>query len=149
MGSKGLIKLVAIFLVLGSMAVQANDKAVIKHRQGVMAAVGGHFSALFTSANMPGMEQFANQQGFHADALVTLSRISAEGFPAGSDKGKTKAKAAIWAEQDAFNQAMEKFQQAALETQSAVQQGDTKALKTALRSLGGSCKGCHYDFKAD
>lgn len=149
MGSNGLMKLVAMFLLVASAAAAANDKAVIKHRQGVMDAVGGHFSALFTSANMPGMEQFANQQGFHADALVTLSRIAAEGFPAGSDKGKTKAKAEIWTDQETFKQAMEKFQQAALETQSAVQKGDSKALKTALRSLGGSCKGCHDDFKAD
>ncbi|ARN75913.1 c-type cytochrome [Oceanicoccus sagamiensis] len=127
-------------------ATAANNKSVIKHRQAVMAAIGGHFGAAFST--MRGMEQFDENQIFHADAVARLAKISAKTYPAGSGEGKTKAKAEIWDKPEDFQKAMDEFVVKADEFAAAAKTKDLKVYGAAAKALGGSCKGCHDDFKA-
>lgn len=139
------IGLLTTFMLVGVSWAAADNKAVIKHRHGVMEAIGGHFSAAL--ATMGGPEQFQGNHVFHAESLARLAKISVDIFPAGSDKGKTKAKSAIWEQPEEFAAAMDKFLLKADEFASASASGDLKAYGAAAKALGGSCKGCHDDFK--
>jgi cytochrome c556 len=67
-------------------------------------------------------------------------------FPAGSDKGKTKASPKIWEDAAGFAAALEKFQKdtdAAL----AAKPADLESFKTAFGQVTGNCKDCHDKFK--
>ena len=73
-------------------------------------------------------------------------------YPAGSGPRpglKTAAKPEIWTQGARFRQLQDGFavQSAALER--AVSTGNTAAIRTAARSLGGSCKACHDQFRAE
>ena len=137
--------LLAILLALTSTANAANNKDIIKHRQAVMAAVGGHFGSAL--ASMRGMPQFEDNHAFHAESLVRLAKISADTFPAGSGDGKTKSLPAIWEKPEAFSKAMDDFIAQAEKFAVAAKADDAKAYGAAAKGLGQSCKGCHDDFK--
>lgn len=126
-------------------AFAADNKSIIKHRQGIMEAIGGHFTAAYSS--MGGMPAFNANQTFHAESVARLSKIAVDVFPAGSGDGKTKAKAEIWSNPEGFKKAMDKFVMAAEDFAAASKSGDMASYGAATKALGGSCKNCHDDFK--
>lgn len=131
-----------------STTTQAADvKAQIKHREATMEAIAGHFTAIMSTMKDPG--EFAQDYQFHAESIARLSRIAAKTFPEGSDKGKTHAKSEIWDNPEKFKEAMETFQTRADAFADASKGDDPKAFAMAAKNLGGSCKGCHDDFKDD
>lgn len=73
-------------------------------------------------------------------------------FPAGSGPRpgvKTAAKPEIWAQGARFRQLQDGFAAQANTLQRAVDGGNVTAIRTAARSLGGSCKACHDQFRAE
>ena len=143
-------KTITASLLLSTLALSgtlhaADNEAVIKHRVGVMEAIGGHFGAAFSS--MRGMPQFNSNQVFHAESVARLATIAKDIFPEGSDKGKTKAKAAIWEQPEDFNKLMDDFILKAEAFATAAKANDLKAYGAAAKDLGGACKACHDDFK--
>ncbi|MGK0499563.1 MAG: cytochrome c556 [Oceanicoccus sp.] len=139
------IAAVSLMLATSPLTVADNTKMVIKHRQGVMEAIGGHFGAAFSS--MRGMDQFNTNQVFHAESLAALAKISADTFPAGSGDGKTKASADIWEKPEEFKKAMDEFVAKANTFAAASKADDLAAYGEAAKALGKSCKGCHDNFK--
>lgn len=125
----------------------ADSKDQIEHRKAIMEGAAGHLSAIFSTLKDPG--KFADNYQFHADSLYTLAKISADTFPEGSDKGKTKASADIWAKPDEFKQAVDAFIDTTEGLSQAAKTDDIGALVAAAKEVGGSCKGCHDDFKED
>ena len=111
--------------------------------------MGGHITALkgMVFADAP-----TTHQEFHTDALVKLTTTLAAEieamFPAGSGDGKTKAKAAVWDKWDDFKAAADKAGAAAEEFGAAMSSGDKGQMAAAFKKLGGSCKGCHDDFRS-
>lgn len=69
-------------------------------------------------------------------------------FPAGSDKGDTKAKPAIWSNFDDFKAKAAGFGTAAENIAAAAKSGDMNKLKAAFGAAGGACKACHDDYRA-
>lgn len=69
-------------------------------------------------------------------------------FPAGSDKGDTKAKPAIWSNFDDFKAKSAAFGTAAENIAAAAKSGDMSKLKAAFGAAGGACKACHDDYRA-
>lgn len=65
-------------------------------------------------------------------------------FPEGSGGGDTRAKAEIWTDRAGFDKAM-KDAQAAAEAMAAVT--DEAAFMPAMKTLGGTCKGCHDKYR--
>ncbi|MFA7553285.1 MAG: cytochrome c [Spongiibacteraceae bacterium] len=133
-------------LLLSSQADAADNKSIIKHRQGIMGAISGHFSASMSS--LRGMEQFNDNQVFHAESIARLAKISKESFPAGSGDGKTKAREEIWENSEGFAKEMDDFIAKADLFASAVKSGDQASFGKTAKALGQSCKSCHDDFKA-
>ncbi len=132
-------------LLIASAAHAADPKSVIKHRQGIMEAIGGHFTAAYSS--MGALPEFNENQAYHAQSVAQLAKIAVDVFPAGSGEGKTKAKAAIWDNPDEFKVKMDEFVTKAEEFSDASTSGDMARYGAATKALGGSCKGCHDDFK--
>ena len=71
-------------------------------------------------------------------------------FPAGSGPRpgvKTWAKPEIWTDPVRFRQAQDAFAAQATAFQRVAAGGNAGAIRAAARSLGGTCKGCHDQFR--
>ncbi|WP_448203992.1 c-type cytochrome [Azospirillum sp. sgz302134] len=84
----------------------------------------------------------AQRVGAFATQLPTL-------FPAGSDKGDTKAKADIWANFGDFSTKAKDFESAAKALETAAATGDKAATAKQFAALGGACKACHERYRAE
>ena len=132
-------------LVLAHSAF-ADGEVEAQYRQSVMKSVGGHMSAMGgILKNRVHMDDLV----LHARGLAALADIAPEVFPAGSGTQKSKALPAVWENPDAFAEAMSRFQLAAEDMATAAANEDMAQIGPAIQALGGSCKGCHDDFKAE
>ena len=122
----------------------ADAENEIKYRQGVMGVVGGHMNSIV--AILRGGVH-AGDLKMHAQGMANISSIVPTVFPEGSGDGKTEALAVIWEKPDAFKKAMDKYVAAAKGMAKAANSGDMQAVGPAIKELGGSCKGCHDDFR--
>lgn len=124
-----------------------NPELVVKHRQAVMMAIGGHTSATFGAMSLP---EFADQQIYHLEQINYLAKVSAKTFTAGSNTGKTKSSDDVWSKPDEFKKAMDDFllksEAALVEAKKGTKE---KEYVAAVKSLTESCKGCHKKFKED
>jgi cytochrome c556 len=134
-------------LVVNAADDKINPELVVKHRQAVMMAIGGHTSATFGAMSLP---EFADQQLYHLEQINKLAKMSAQTFTAGSNTGKTKSKGEVWSKPDEFKQAMDDF---LLKSDTAVAEAKKgtkeKEYLAAVKALTESCKACHKKFKED
>ena len=70
-------------------------------------------------------------------------------FPAGSDKGETKAKAAIWTNGADFGAKAQAFEAESAKLVQAVASGDKAAVQKQFGAVGGTCKGCHDTYRSE
>jgi cytochrome c556 len=70
-------------------------------------------------------------------------------FPAGSDKGETKAKAAIWSNEADFAGKAQAFEAESAKLVQAVASGDKAAVQKQFGAVGGTCKGCHDTYRSE
>ena len=137
--------LALVCLGLGQFAL-ADGEVEAQYRQSVMKSVGGHMSSMATILkNQVHMEDLV----MHARGLAGLADIAPEVFPEGSNIEKSKALPAVWENLAEFSKAMERFTDAAEGMASAAATEDMSEIGPAIQALGGSCKGCHDDFKAE
>lgn len=117
----------------------------IVHRQGIYKTVGGHMTSL--KAILFLKHEAKDQAAYHAEAIVTAFKHMGNAYPAGSDKGETKARPEIWTQPDKFRQAGKNAFTAATALAEATQLGEPKEVIAAYKKLGDSCKACHDDFR--
>ena len=67
-------------------------------------------------------------------------------FPAGSDKGDTKASPKIWEDAAGFAAALAKFQKDT-DTAIAAKPEDLEAFKAAFGQVASNCKACHDAYR--
>ena len=80
---------------------------------------------------------------------AAVSSVSVErGFAPGSDKGKTRAKPAIWENPDDFADKLAAFRTEAAALAVAAKTGDQAAATAQFKKTGGTCKACHDEYKA-
>lgn len=133
------------------------DEGVIKYRQAVYTAIGGHMSAMASiiRGDVPNDRRNASTTGYtedlvvHANAIYKLSGIVPRFFPEGSGKGKTQALPAIWSKNQDFQQRMKNFREAARLVTIASRSSDMEGFSAHFSKLGKECKGCHDNYKAD
>ena len=138
---------VVVALVSASVGAYAmlESEAIIKYRQGVMKAIGGHMAA--SAQVVRGKVDQAEALEAHAAAIAALSKNVPELFPEGSDFGETDAKIAIWDDWSGFEEAARKSSEAAQAYQEAAGSGDRAAVAAAFKDLSDTCKGCHEDYR--
>jgi len=84
-----------------------------------------------------------------AKDLMGSSEKIVGAFPKGSDKGKTKATAAIWDKSDDFAKAANRLSKAAGTLASAAKAKDEAAVTAGVKGVSDSCGGCHKAFRAE
>ena len=70
-------------------------------------------------------------------------------FPAGSDKGETKAKTAIWTNGADFGAKAQAFEAESAKLVQAVASGDKASVQKQFGAVGGTCKGCHEIYRSE
>lgn len=121
----------------------------IKYRQSVLTVMANHFGRIAAMAQ--GKVPFdAKAAADNAVIVREMSMLPFVAFGDGTDKGlPTRARPEIWKEQAKFKAAAEKMQGEVAKLEAAAKSGSLDAIKTAVSGTGGSCKGCHDDFRAE
>ena len=148
MKSKVILALVAITLA-GSAAAQVKPEDAIKFRQS-----GYGFMAWNMARIKMNVEGTYNKEevikAANAIQAIANSGMGALYLP-GTDKGKgweeTRAKPEIWTDKEKMGKVATDFVREANEMAKVAATGDAAAVKMQLGKLGGTCKGCHDDFK--
>lgn len=83
-----------------------------------------------------------------AAKLKELSRALPALFPAGSDKGETKALPSIWTDKAGFAAASKAESDQIDALQTAAGTGDMAKVGEAFGAVGKACGGCHEKFRA-
>ena len=144
------IKIVTVLSVLlsfcffGSSSL-ADSKGIIKYRQNVMKATGGHMGAIvdILKNRLPLADHIVD----HARSIQQNSKMTLAMFPKGSGLGDTKAKPAIWENWSKFESAVNAFVRESSKLVKVAESGDMKALAKQFRATGKTCGGCHKDFR--
>jgi cytochrome c556 len=84
----------------------------------------------------------------HAAKLKELEASFVKMFPAGSDKGETKALPAIWTDMAGFTAASKAADSAYDKLAVAAGSGDAAQLASAAGDVGKACAGCHDKYRA-
>lgn len=129
-----------------AQSVMADAEAEAKYRHDVMEAIGGHMGAMVVILKN---QIHTNDLVLHANGLAALADIAPEVFPEGSLTEKSKALPDVWENPEDFDVAMTRFVEAAEGMANAAADGEMAAIGAAMKELGGSCKGCHDDYKKE
>ena len=144
-----LLGTVAALSSLPAAAQFQKPEDAIKYRQGAFTVMGNHFGRVAAMAQ--GRVPFdAKAAAENAGIVATMAKLPFHGFGDGTDKGLPhRAKAEVWKEQPKFRAAAEKMQAEAAKLDAAAKTGNLDAIKAAVGAVGGSCKACHDDFRAE
>lgn len=146
---KKLVLLAAVAASLSTLSVSAladETNPSIVHRQAIYKIVAGHMQDIKAGLLLKGGSE---NVAWNADGIVDAFKHMGNAYPAGSDKGETKAAAAIWSQPEKFQEAGKKAFGAAIALSEAAKSGDQAKTLDAYKALGGACKACHEDFRKD
>lgn len=132
-----------------AVSVAASPASTIAARTANFKAIGKAFKGVLDQFKTPAPDVAVIQAS--AATLVTASAKVAGHFPKGTGPAsgvKTHALPAIWEKPADFSAAAAKFVAASKAFQVAAASGNMDQIKGAIPALGGSCKGCHDQFKA-
>jgi cytochrome c556 len=127
-----------------ALAQFARPDAAIKYRKATLTVMGNHFARIGAVAK--GEVPFNKDEVAKNAAIVnTMASLPWQAFGPGTEGGD--ALPAVWSDESKFKSAQEKLISAAASLNSAASSGDLEAVKKATAAVGGTCKGCHDDFK--
>ena len=137
----------AILALSVSVAYAADDPIAI--RKDLMEANG---AAAAVAAGLL-KEQIPYNPVVAKEAIMALRAVShafGSFFPAGSDKGDTKASPKIWQDAAGFQATLAKFQadaDAAAKAAGKKGPADLAAFKAAITPVLGNCAACHRNYR--
>ncbi|MEP1743464.1 MAG: cytochrome c [Kangiellaceae bacterium] len=148
---------ISIGLSLTALSTMADSAKSQKHADNALKMRKAVFSLL--GSNMGPMGAMAkgkiplNKEVVEKNALRInqLSLMMADYLKTDTSKFKLKTDALdkIWSEQDKFADKIEALTKSSDALYLAAKAGDEKAIKMAIKNVGGSCGSCHDDYKAD
>ena len=147
-----LITVIATLGALASLPASAQfqkPEDAIKYRQSAYTVMATHFGRI--GAMAAGRVPFdAKAAADNAVIVLEMSKLPFTAFAEGTDKGlPNRAKPEIWKESAKFKAAGEKMQSEVVKLDAAAKRGSLDAIKAAVGAVGGSCKACHDDFRAE
>ncbi|MEG3617524.1 cytochrome c [Magnetovibrio sp. PR-2] len=128
--------------VAPALAEETNPSIV--HRKATYSVVGGHLHSLKAILFLGGQ----GDATYHAESIKVAFEHMGNAYPAGSDKGETKAKAEIWSNMDDFKARGKDSYGATVALIEATKGGDKAAMAGAFKKLAGTCKACHKEYRA-
>ena len=122
----------------------AKTEDAIKYRQSAMFIQGQHVGRLgaMAAGRVPYDAAVAVS---NAEVVAEISRLPWAGFGPGTEGGKAKPE--IWKEQAKFKELSERLMGETDTLLVAAKAGNLDALKTAMGSVGETCKTCHDTFR--
>lgn len=99
--------------------------------------------------NLRAIKKVLDEKGALAEAtasatqIVDLQKKFITMFPAGSDKGETKALPVIWTDWAGFEKANKNAEMAAMRLVEATKGSDPAALAASFNAYGATCDACH------
>ena len=112
---------------------------VVKHEFGDVMA------AMVREKRPMDAERFAEA----AARLSALAPLAAEAFPEGSVSDDSRALPKIWEDQAGFADALSTYETRVVDLKAAVDSGNQSRIGPAFKAVGGSCKNCHDNYRAD
>lgn len=130
----------------GALAQQKPDEA-LKMRQGLMQAVKMQAGPMLGFAQ--GKNDLPADAVVRAEHLAALAKLAPTAWAKGSENlpGSNTKAPAFGSEK--FAKGWEMMAASSLKLAEAARAGDPAIIKAAAGDVGGTCKGCHDDFKAD
>ena len=125
-----------------AMAEETNPSIV--HRQATYSVAAGHLNSLKAILFLGGK----GDATYHAEGIKSAYEHMGNAYPAGSDKGETKAKAEIWSNMEDFKAKGKDSYGATLALIEATKGADQKATAAAFKKVAGTCKACHKEYRA-
>jgi len=130
--------------MVGGATVALAQADVIKQRQENRKATAGEMKAIKAIIDAKGDAKGAVA---HAAKLKELENAFDKMFPAGSDKGDTKALPTVWSDMAGFKKASANADAAYDKLATAAGSGDLAALQAAFAETGKACGGCHTTYR--
>ena len=138
----------SILVMLAPLALHAAEpEDIIKYRQNVMKAIGGHTSA--AGAIVQGKVDYKSDLLEHARSMQALTRNIPALFPKDSDFGDTRAKDEVWSKRADFEKRANDAKAKVEVFAKAVQGGNQQTIAASFKDVGESCKACHKDFRKE
>lgn len=143
---------VATLAALASLPAAAQfqkPEDAIKYRQSAFTVMANHLGRVGAMAQ--GRVPFdAKAAADNAAIVVTMSKLPWVAFGEGTDKGlPNRAKPEIWKDSAKVKDLAGKMMAEAEKLEAAAKSGSLDAIKAAMGPLGGSCKACHDDYRAE
>ncbi len=139
----------AILFGLASPAQAVNEpENVIKYRQSVMKAIGGHTGAIV--GVVKGEVGYVGHIVAHAQGINAMSKLLPELFPEGTsqfESANTRALPAIWDDFSKFVAAAKSLEVESGKLIEVAASGDLGAIGGQLQNMGKACGGCHKPFR--
>jgi cytochrome c556 len=144
--SHRLLSIIPVLVLLVPLALHAAEpEDIIKYRQNMMRAIGGHTGA--AGAIVQGKVDYKNQLADHVRALQALTSDIPALFPKDSDFGDTKAKDGVWSNRAEFEKAAKNAKARVAAFAKAIQGDNQQAIVASYKEMGEGCKNCHKDFR--
>jgi cytochrome c556 len=141
--TRKLALMVALVLVVGG-AAHAQGIDPIKTRQAgldlLAATLGGVKAVVTANGDVKTLEG-------PGKAIQKWGMIFPTLFPAGSDKGETKAAPTIWSDNAGFQKAAMNLSAAGETLATAAKSGDAAAAAAAFKGVGEACGACHKEYR--
>lgn len=136
-------------VALPAAAQWQKPEDAIKYRQSVLTVIANHFGRIGAMAQ--GRVPFDAKAAAENAAIVSdLAKLPWAAFGEGTDKGMpNRSKPEIWKDAAKFKTASEKMIAEVAKLDAAAKSGNLDAIKAAAGGVGGTCKGCHDDFRAE
>ena len=119
----------------------ADSKGIIKYRQNVMKATGGHMGAIVSI--LKNRLPLPSHMIDHAISIQQNSKMTLSMFPKGSGIGDTRARKAIWENWSKFESATKDFISESDKLVKVAESGDMKIFAKQVRATGKTCGTCH------
>jgi cytochrome c556 len=138
----------ASMLVASSPSLaQPKPEDVIKFRKGVFQVAFWHFRPLGAMAKgeIPFDQASAAR---NAEIVAMMGTVIPSGFPAGTDKGDTRARSEIWTDPAGFRKVAENFQaEASKLEQMAKTATSVDQLRAQIGVVAKACSACHDNYR--
>ena len=152
-----MLKRVLMALTVGAVADTATQALavdepanIVKYRQSVMKAIGGHTGAI--AGVVKGEVSFVKAVGGNAHAINELSKQITMLFPKGTGKDaglETRALPKIWEDMGGFEAAAKKLEEESAKLAKVAEGGDVAAIGAQFENVGKACGGCHKPYREE
>jgi cytochrome c556 len=133
----------ALVLALGGVA-RAQGIDPIETRQTGLDLLAGTFAGVKAVVTANGDVKSLEGAG---KAIHRWGALFPSLFPAGSDKGNTKAAPAIWTDTAGFQKDAMALSTAGDNLATAAKAGDATAVAAAYKEIGEACGACHKEYR--